>query len=610
MSYSGTMEKSIYNLIKIQSEKSPDSIAILAPERKPLTYRQLLLQIDYVARKLNSMGLGRNDRIATVLPDGPEMAVTFISVASCATFVPMNPHYLAGEFSPYLSDLNAKSVIVQAGIETPVREVAKNLGIPVIELCPLPEEEAGIFTLTGQAYPDSKDSDFASPDDIALLLLTSGTTSMPKIVPLTQSIICTTARILSEGIKLDNNDRTLNISPLFHAQGLLGQLLSSLISGAGVVCTPGFFAPEFFEWMKEFSPTWYSASPHIHQLILERAGKNKKIIDEHPLRIIRTGAAPMPAGVLAELERIFNVPVIEVYGTTESYPVSSNPMPPGKRKINSAGTATETDIAIMDERGNFLTSGETGEILVKGPTVISGYENNPEANRKSFINGWFRTGDQGFIDLEGYLFITGRIKEIINRGGEKISPGEVEKVLIEHPSVSQAVTFSVPHEKLGEDLAAAVVLKDNTSVTEIELREFVASRLSYFKVPGQVVFINEIPKGTTGKVQRIGLAEKLGIKSNLEQIKEKTDFVPAETPLEKELEKIWCHVLCLEQIGINDNFLFIGGDSILATQIIALVRKKMQVELTSFDFFESPTIAEQAMIIEELILKEIENVPE
>jgi len=594
----------IYNIIKGHAENSPDSIAIVSPSQKSVTYRDLLNKINYVAKRLNSSVSGRNDIVATVIPDGPDMAVAFVSIASCTACAPLNPGYGADEFHFYLSDLNAKSIIVHSEIDSPAIEVAKSLHIPVIRLSPSSKES--MFTLTGNDHLKSEDITFAGSEDTALVLHTSGTTSRPKIVPLSHYNICTSACNIVKSLNLTARDRCLNIMPLFHIHGLIGALLSSMSAGASVVCNQGFLAPEFFKLVKDFSPTWYTAVPTMHQSILERAVKNKEIISECKLRFIRSCSSSLPVKTFTQLKEIFKVPVIEAYGMTEaSHQITSNPLPPGETKEGSAGITSGTEIAIMDENDHILTAEQKGEIVIKGPAITAGYENNREGNKNAFTGGWFRTGDQGFIDKDGYLFITGRIKEIINRGGEKISPGEVEEVLMKHPAVAQAVTFSVPHEKLGEDVASAVVLKNNSSVSEIELREFTAGHLAYFKVPFQIVIISEIPKGATGKIQRIGLAQKLGITSLSEQ--RKTEFAEAKTPLEEKLSKIWCDVLRLKQVGINDKFLSLGGDSILAAQIILRIREKLHIELSLFQFFESPTIAGQARIIEELILEEIEN---
>jgi acyl-CoA synthetase (AMP-forming)/AMP-acid ligase II len=264
--------------------------------------------------------------------------------------------------------------------------------------------------------------------------------------------------------------------------------------------------------MAECKPTWYTAVPTMHQTILARAAQNKETIAANPLRFLRSSSSSIPPQVIAELEAVFNAPLIESYGMTEaSHQMASNPLPPAVRKPGTVGVAAGPEIAIMDESGAILPRGATAEIVIRGPNVTRGYENNPKANGEAFTNGWFRTGDQGTMDADGYLSITGRLKEIINRGGEKISPREVDEVLMDHPAVAQVVTFAIPHDKLGEDVGAVVVLKEGKSATERELRDFVQSKLADFKVPRKILFMDGIPKGATGKLQRIGLAAKLGL---------------------------------------------------------------------------------------------------
>jgi acyl-CoA synthetase (AMP-forming)/AMP-acid ligase II len=307
-------------------------------------------------------------------------------------------------------------------------------------------------------------------------------------------------------------DRALNVMPLFHIHGLIAGVMAPLSVGGEVSCTPGFNALKFFGWMAETHPTWYTAVPTMHQAILMRARNASEIIAANPLRFIRSSSASLPPQVLHELEAVFGAPVIEAYGMTEAaHQMASNPLPPGIRKPGSVGLAAGPEVCILDEDGQPAASGVTGEIAIRGPNVTSGYEGNPKANAEAFTNGWFRTGDQGIIDEAGYIALTGRLKEIINRGGEKISPREVDDVLMDHPAVLQCVTFAVPHDKLGEEVAVVVVLRDGTEATAAELREFATKRLADFKVPKKVVFRSEIPKGATGKLQRIGLAEKLGL---------------------------------------------------------------------------------------------------
>ena len=321
-------------------------------------------------------------------------------------------------------------------------------------------------------------------------------------------------RHIRDSLALVPADRCLNIMPLFHIHGLIAALLSSLSAGASVVCTPGFNALKFFQWLDEAEPTWYTAVPTMHQAILARAPRNPESVARAKLRFVRSSSSSLPPQVMAELEATFHCPVIEAYGMTEAaHQMASNPLPPRKRKPGSVGLAAGPEMAIMASDGRLLAAGEIGEIVIRGPNVTGGYENNPTANGDAFAHGWFHTGDQGTMDEEGYFRITGRLKEIINRGGEKISPREVDEVLMDHPAVAQVVTFAMPHRTLGEDVGAVVVLREGMSAAERELRDFAATRIAGFKVPAKIIFMEEIPKGATGKLQRIGLAEKLGLSS-------------------------------------------------------------------------------------------------
>jgi acyl-CoA synthetase (AMP-forming)/AMP-acid ligase II len=350
------------------------------------------------------------------------------------------------------------------------------------------------------------------PDDVAMVLHTSGTTARPKIVPLSHRNVCASATNIANTLGLRPQDLCLNVMPLFHIHGLIGALLSSIAAGASVYCTTGFNAMKFFGWLDQVKPSWYSAVPTMHQAILSRAARNQDIVDRNTLRLIRSSSAALPPQVLAQLDETFRSPVVESYGMTEAaHQMASNPLPPKARKPGSVGPAAGPEVAIMDEAGTILVQGETGEIVIRGDNVTSGYARNPEANATAFTYGWFRTGDQGRLDQEGYLYITGRLKEIINRGGEKISPREVDEALLDHPGVAQAVVFGMPHPKLGEEIAAAVVLAPGSNASEKELREFVLERLADFKTPRRIVILDEIPKGPTGKIQRIGLAAKLGL---------------------------------------------------------------------------------------------------
>lgn len=606
---------SIYRLLARQAQSRPDAIAVAAPGRPPLTYARLHARAGAMVASLNALGVGRNDRVAIVLPNGPEMAMAFLGVASAATAAPLNPTYRAEEFDFYLSDLGAGALIVLSGSDSPAIRAAEALGIPVIELSTMPEAEAGAFTLTGTAAAAPAGSPgYAEPDDVALVLHTSGTTSRPKLVPLTHANLCASAEHVRSALDLTPADRCLNVMPLFHIHGLVAAVLASLAAGAEVICTPGFYAPEFFGWMDTFRPTWYSAVPTMHQAILSRAPKHEDVIRRSPLRFIRSSSSALPPQVMAGLEQAFGAPVIEAYGMTEAaHQMASNPLPPRQRKPGSVGLAAGPRIAIMDAAGKLLPAGMQGEVVISGPNVTRGYESNAEANRAAFTDGWFRTGDQGCLDEEGYLSLTGRLKEIINRGGEKISPREIDEVLMDHAAVGQVVTFAIPDGMLGEEVAAAVVLRPGVEATEREIRDFAATRLADFKVPRTVLFLDEIPKGPTGKLQRIGLAGRLGLGSvERPAAPARRAYAAPRTPVEELLAALWGEVLKVERVGVDEHFLDLGGDSMLATLLISRVRQELRLEMSLRSLFDAPTVEEQAGVVLELLLHEGEgsSVPE
>jgi acyl-CoA synthetase (AMP-forming)/AMP-acid ligase II len=505
------MASSVWDIVAGGDGAAP---AIGAPGRPWLDRAGLARLVSRTVATLNAAGIGRGDRVGLVLPNGPEAASSFLAIAAGATSAPLNPAYKEDEFGFYLGDLKPKGLIVLAGHETPARAVAAGLGIPVIALHPIADGPAGDFRLDTSALPerDAARGGPGTPEDAALVLHTSGTTARPKIVPLSNANIAASAANIGRTLALGPSDRCLNIMPLFHIHGLIAAVTSSIAAGAAVCCTPGFNAFRFFEWLREVRPSWYTAVPTMHQAILMRARNHQDVARDAGLRFIRSSSSSLPPQVMAELEATFFCPVIESYGMTEAaHQMASNPLPPRPRKPGAVGLAAGPEVAVMDDDGRLLPPGGIGEVVIRGANVTGGYDNNPDANARAFTDGWFRTGDQGRLDPEGYLFLTGRLKEQINRGGEKISPLEVDIVLMDHPSVAQCVTFAVPHATLGEEVAAAIVLRDGTAVTEAQIRDFAAGRLAPFKVPRRVVFVDEIPKGATGKMQRIGLAKLLGL---------------------------------------------------------------------------------------------------
>jgi acyl-CoA synthetase (AMP-forming)/AMP-acid ligase II len=586
----------IPHFLEYQAKRIPNAPAILAPGRTPLTYRHLYRHIDNTGRTLRAMGIGRGDRVAVVLPNGPDLAVATLAVAAIAVCAPINPVYGREELERFLADLRPRALIMQSGSDSPARRAALSLGIRIVEISIVLDAEAGLFLLREDQGSASLDEP-VSASDVAVLLPTSGTTSRPKIVPLTHANICTSAYLHGRALALQEADRCLNILPLFHGHGLNATAMASLAAGASVVCTSALDVNSFSTWLTVFEPTWYSAVPTMHRAILAHARQKGERLAEYRLRFVRSSSAPLPPRIFTELERAFESPVVEWYGMTEvaSSPITCSPLPPRERKAGSVGVRLGLNVAIIDEEGSLVSAGRTGQVVVGGASVMSGYDGNPMATQAAFAGHWFKTGDLGFFDDDGYLFLVGRIREIINRGGEKIAPQEVDEALLEHPAVAEAATFGVPHGTLGEDVASAIVLRPDAAATPKDIRLFMAGRIADFKVPHQVLIVSEIPKGPTGKVQRVGLAAKLGLMSDTAPLQ---TFVAPRTSLEMVLAKYWAELLEVEQIGIHDDFLASGGDSLLATHVLSHIFDISHVEFEISRFFEAPTIASVAHHIE------------
>jgi acyl-CoA synthetase (AMP-forming)/AMP-acid ligase II len=486
--------------------------ALLAPDHPALSYAALRANVVALAAQLHELGVGRGDRVAIAMANGPEMAIAFLAAATAATAAPLNPRYRPEEFAFYYEDTRARALIVAPGTQDEAR-AALLPGMIVIEAEAQADGTLAFSAADGSSPTPSTHHPspaFAIPDDVAMILHTSGTTSRPKRVPIRHRNLATSAANIGETYGLAPTDRALCVMPLFHIHGIVASLLSTLASGGTVICPPGFDGLKFWGWVEEFRPTWYSAVPTMHQILLARAERNAETIAAHRFRFIRSSSAPLPPVVMERLEAAFGAPVLESYGMTEAaHQMASNPRPPAPRKAGSVGVGIGVDIAIMDEAGQLLPQGQRGEVVVRGGNVVDGYENNPEANAAAFTHGWFRTGDQGMIDADGYLLLTGRIKELINRGGEKISPLEIDDVLLRHPAVGEALAFAVPHKTLGEEVHAAVVL--TSAADERELREHCAQSLAEFKVPRQIHILEALPRGATGKLQRISMARTLGL---------------------------------------------------------------------------------------------------
>ena len=493
----------------IEIVKTHNGLCLFDEDEIEITYEALAKNIEMIGTQLSSVDMKNNKICALVLPNGIDMAMSFLALANFVTVSPLNPNYTKEEFLFFLQDLDCEFIIADYNASNALLESAKQLEIKLFYL----NDNASKNGLSIKSLPASATSllDQNKGDDPCLILHTSGTTSRPKQVQLSCINIISSALNIADVLKLKQTDKGFNIMPLFHIHGLIASLLTSVVTGSSLVCTNGFNALTFYGNINTFKPTWITAVPTMYQAILSRASRNKEIIKAANLRLLRSSSAAMPVATIEALEDVFECPVIEAYGMTEaSHQMASNFLD-SIRKPGSVGKSAGPDIALFKDNKIISSRHAVGEIVIKGSNVTKGYKNNEKANNENFFDGWFKTGDLGKFDEDGFLFISGRIKEIINKGGEKISPQEVDEALMKHEAVFQAVCFSVKHEKLGEDIAAAVVLKEGKTVDTKELRTYLSNSLTTFKIPRQILILSEIPKGNTGKIQRIGLAKKLGL---------------------------------------------------------------------------------------------------
>ena len=497
-------QSSIYTILK--SHSGP---CLIDSSGNALDYKHVQDVCSTLGRQLSTIETKKSNVFGIVLPNGINMAICFLTLANYVVAAPLNPNYTQDEYIFYLEDLECEYIVTDKNASTYLKNAAKKTGVKLLFIESNIENYS--FHLKSIKKEESVKIKINENDDPCMILHTSGTTSRPKQVQLTTKNILTSASNISKTLRLNKVDKGLNIMPLFHIHGLVASLLSSIFSGGSLVCTEGFNGLNFFAQIGTFQPSWITAVPTMYQAVLARSSRNTSIIDNSNIRFLRSSSAAMPVKTIEELENVFGCPVIEAYGMTEAaHQMASNSLK-GKRKYGSVGKAAGPEIALLKDGKVYNEPKMEGEIIIKGENVTKAYRNNDLANRESFTGGWFRTGDLGLFDTQGFIFISGRIKEIINKGGEKISPKEIDEALMKHESVFQAVSFSISHEKLGEEIGAAVVLKDKSSISKDELLKHLKTTISAFKIPKTILFLDEIPKGNTGKIQRIGLAKKLGV---------------------------------------------------------------------------------------------------
>jgi acyl-CoA synthetase (AMP-forming)/AMP-acid ligase II/acyl carrier protein len=598
-------------LIAVQGARRGAACALAMPGRPPLSYAELAASVEQTAIWLCEAGVRRGDRVVTVLPSSMEMAVLMFAVTAVATLAPLNPALTEHELERELRRLRPALVITMDNSRAVT--VAGAAGTCCFQLCPDPGS-GGQFSLVrvipsvnDRAVSGGSGSALPQPGDNALILSTSGTTSTPKLVPLTHANVLAAASATQAAYGLGIRDSRLNIMPLFHVQGLVGALTACVLAGAEMMCTESFDPADSVELIESFRPAWLSASPAMYIEMLRRLRRRKA--DVSSLRFVRVGSAALHSGLRAELEDCFGVPVIESYGMTEAHQIASTPMPPLPAKTGMIGPATGSKVMIVGEGGQLCPPGETGEILVSGPNVMHGYLEDPAANAAAFTGGWLRTGDLGWVDDDGYVALSGRLKELINCGGEKIAPQEVEAALLAHPGVREGAAFALPHPVLQEQVAAAVVTASGHAFSESGLRQFLSERIAPFKVPRRIVQVDAIPKTASGKARRATLAETFAPVLRASEPDTRGDQATVDvtspgdagswSPTETALAALWRSVLKVPKICRDDDFFVLGGDSLTGVELLAAVEEVFGVEVLPLSMYdEASTVMKMAAFIE------------
>jgi acyl-CoA synthetase (AMP-forming)/AMP-acid ligase II/acyl carrier protein len=558
----------ILNLVRARAARNPDDIALEPAHGAPISYLALARRIERNAAQLAAFCPGRRPRIGIVLPNGADMAVTLLSVCCAGVAIPFNPAYRAKELESYFAETRIEALIVQSTDNGAAVTVAKKLGLPVLRVT------------AGAQFEDLADPQSTvpppNPDHVALVLLTSGSTGRSKAVPLTHRNVCTSAGDVCRSMTLAPADRCLSMWEQYHVGGLVDLLLAPLYSGGTIICTDGFSAPEFFRMLGTKSPSWFQGVPTTLNELLVHARRNKLNPQPNSLRLIRSVAAPLSPQAMDEVQALFGKPVIQTYGMTEAGPlITSTGLAPELRKPGSVGRSCGPEVRIIGPDGKLAGTGVSGQIAIRGPNVFSGYENDPATNAERFRDGWFFTGDIGYLDAAGDMFITGRINQLINRGGEKVNPQEVDDSLLEHPAVAAAASFAVDHRTLGEDISAAVVLHPGAMATEEELRSFLSQHLAVFKIPSRIFFLDELPRNAIGKIDRRAVADATAVLGQAS-----SGYVAPRNDLEKFLSQLWAIELDLARIGIDDDFRSSGGDSLSRVRILLAVEQAFGIRIS------------------------------
>jgi len=593
----------ICHVIMRWADLQPDAPALIDPAGLTVTYADLVREMAALRNAILASGFGREDRIGIIHPGGVELAIRMLGVMSGFTAVPLNPAFTESEFTGHLQERGVKALIVDPRTVEAAVAAAQSLEIPILENVGGGKQEPGKSEESAGAGLDDARFPLSSPDDIAVIWGTSATTAQSKIVPSRHRRLLARSAVEEIVYGVGQGDVGVVFRPL-HYSGPFHNVACTLYSGSAIVVLPKFEPAEFFDCLAQNGVTWYSGGPTFHRSIHTYVMANPHVAKGLKLRFTRAGSAALEPKIVEDLERIFGVPLETNYNSGESGRIANSLQDTAPRKKGTVGIPVErfgvpnTEVRIRSLDGGFLIAGERGEIVVRGDQVFEGYENAPELTEQAFVDGWFRTGDEGFFDEDGYLHLTGRIKEMINRGGEKVSPAEVDAALLAHPDVVEAATFPLRHPTLGEEVAAAVVQAPGSGLTDQILTKHLLSRLTGFKVPRRFYFVPQIPKSDVGKVQRYMLAEALGVS---DEIGSHAATIPDREPtaLEAHLRGIWARALRIPQVGLDDNFFALGGDSLQAVDLFLAVEKELNRCLPRSILFEAGTVAEMARCIED-----------
>lgn len=588
----GSIPLTIPEAIASSAEVRPGNAALICPHSgQGADYRALTAQIFRTGRLLADLGIGHGDRIAVIVDGGVRSASLLISLASHVAVAPLSGALTAREIAGLINRLQISALVIPPGVSDSGREAAKSFQARVLEI-DVDELDIASFTLNGDGHKTNQETPTVSENDTALFLQTSGTTGRPKTVALTHRQLILTANQLVRSFGLTSGDKVLNPMPLFHVHGFTVGLLSPLISGGAAIAPTRFDQQQFLEWGAKHAATWYTGAPTLHQTVVAEARANPTKASLCNFRFIRSATAALPEVCRADLSEIFRTPILEGYGMTEACGWIAHQVPGGSLVHGSVGKPQGVEVAIGANSTNETgQSGSVGEILIRGDNVITEYWDDEEATSQTFIDGWLRTGDLGRFDETGRLYVVGRSKEMVKRGGFQVTPMEVEDALLSLPSISEAAAFGVDHETLGQDLVAAVVSNPPSNLEKDEIRTSLFDILAAYKIPSRVIVVDQIPKGQTGKIQRTGLAEFFR-----EQIK--VEYVAPSSTLEAILCEMVSEVLPIRRLGVADDFFLSGGDSLSGARYIGRIRKTFGVDLPIEALFSFPTVRSLANHLE------------